>query len=635
MTAAERVPGAASVGTARGDRTSAASAAPTGVDASPVEGLATPTSQPMAARLSRGAVARAEAAAAPAPPLAAVKPAQAINTAVVGWFDSASAWLATQPQGPLNELVSGALLMVRRSLFNQLPTADPYRFSVKANGQLVGTLGVVDAEGDALTYSLSKVPQLGTVQIAPDGIWTYTPGPDFADGAPESFTVAVTTGGFNIFNPGAGPLEVIVPIGSATQPYYELFIQNVSTSAVGYTRLSEQAKRQPPQGYQIQPGEQVEISDFGTFAGALGIGLSRTNAASPTETDTWTIDWCVSCIPDNSALAVQQLFVDAACGETSGNASCAKSQTDGRRALIGDAEGPYDYSPDTPGAADVLAKLSQMADNYVDGLTVQYLNAVYQEQSPEATGWEKSLALDNPSDNSRSSGTKTITATTSLTEGSSWKVGGGIKFSPIEKVLELAVSAEYSKSVSDTQTKTFTTQISQALPAWSANVVLIAPPKLLATGDAVFSFPGLGTTYRFHNMDFLLPSQTQDVPQYEIRTEPLQPKDSAGNPRPGEGFLIKDKNSPMLSPTYAVGQTSQLTVTAFNGFGSDSADYTLRATYESSDPSVATVDKTGALTALAPGSATITARYDWTLPLGGGNTRKDHVIALMAVTVAG
>jgi hypothetical protein len=171
-----------------------------------VEGLAAPTSQPMAARLSRGAVVRAEAAAAPAPSLAAVKPAQAINAAVVDWFDATSAWLATQPQGPLNELVSGALLMVRRSLFNQLPTADPYRFSVKANGQLVGTLGVVDAEGDALIYSLSKVPQLGTVQIAPDGIWTYTPGPDFADGVPESFTVAVTTGGFNIFNPGAGPL---------------------------------------------------------------------------------------------------------------------------------------------------------------------------------------------------------------------------------------------------------------------------------------------------------------------------------------------------------------------------------------------------------------------------------------------
>jgi hypothetical protein len=98
--------------------------------------------------------------------------------------------------------------------------------------------------------------------------------------------------------------------------------------------------------------------------------------------------------------------------------------------------------------------------------------------------------------------------------------------------------------------------------------------------------------------------------------------------------LIKDKNSPLLSPTYAVGQKSQLTVTAFNGFGSDSADYTLRATYESSDPSVATVDATGALSALAPGSATITARYDWTLPLGGGNTRVDHVIAIMAVTVA-
>ncbi|MGB6106420.1 MAG: hypothetical protein WBF86_01150, partial [Mycobacterium sp.] len=48
---------------------------------------------------------------------------QLANAAVVDWFDSTAAWLATLPSGPLNELASGALLLVRRSLFNQLPTA--------------------------------------------------------------------------------------------------------------------------------------------------------------------------------------------------------------------------------------------------------------------------------------------------------------------------------------------------------------------------------------------------------------------------------------------------------------------------------------------------------------------------------
>jgi len=155
--------------------------------------------RPVSRTVVRAAASRAAAA------QVAVTPAEALNAAVVGWFDSTSAALATLPRGPLNELASGALMLVRRSLFNQLPTADPYQFSTRANGQLVGTLGVVDAEGDALTYALSKAPTLGTVEIATDGIWTYTSGPDFAYGVPESFTVAVTTGGFNILNPRRRP----------------------------------------------------------------------------------------------------------------------------------------------------------------------------------------------------------------------------------------------------------------------------------------------------------------------------------------------------------------------------------------------------------------------------------------------
>ena len=73
--------------------------------------------RPLGRTVVRAAAARAAAA------QAAVTPAEAINAAVVDWFDSTSAWLATLPRGPLNEWASGALLLVRRGLFNQLPTA--------------------------------------------------------------------------------------------------------------------------------------------------------------------------------------------------------------------------------------------------------------------------------------------------------------------------------------------------------------------------------------------------------------------------------------------------------------------------------------------------------------------------------
>jgi len=551
------------------------------------------------------------AAAAPANPL------QALNAAVVGFFNRADAWLSTLPGGPLSDFVSGALLLVRRTLFNQLPTAHPYQFSTKATGQLVGTLGVVDAEGDALTYSLSTVPQLGTVQIAPDGIWTYTPGPDFAYGVPESFTVTVNARGFNILNPGAGPLEVTVPVGLASYDR-RFFIQNVSTMPVSYTGPSDEAEDlQPPTGYQIQPGEQVEL----LVGGPARISLSRVNAAAPTGADTWKLFFSLT-------------SPYTTCEDSSGNASCATSQTDGRRALIGDAPGVYVYNKDTPGAEDALAKLTQMAANYVDGLTVQWIKIDFLNQPASDQGWVvKSSSADNPSDNTNSR-SYTVTDSTSTTEGSSWKVGGGVKWSPIEKVLEFAVNADYGKNYSSTTAKTFTTTFTQPIPPWSANEILQQPPIMQATGDAVFSFPGLRVTYRFFTMDFLIPSQTIDTPIYDFRTEPLQPKDrSTGKPIANIGFTLTDPKSEFIEPEYTVGTQRQLSLKAYNGIATSQAAFERRSVWTSSDDTVVSVNPSGKLTANAPGTATITARYDWVIPLGGGSTRTDYVLATMKVTV--
>ncbi len=47
---------------------------------------------------------------------------------------------------------SGALLLVRRTLFNQEPTSRPLQYLETAGGQLVATLGVNDPDGDAVSY---------------------------------------------------------------------------------------------------------------------------------------------------------------------------------------------------------------------------------------------------------------------------------------------------------------------------------------------------------------------------------------------------------------------------------------------------------------------------------------------------
>ena len=124
---------------------------------------------------------------------------QALNTAVNDWFDSTATWLAALPTSPIRDMISGGLLLVRRTLFNQLATAVPDMYLTTPNGQLFGTVGAVDPEGDALTYSLAQAPQYGTVGITADGAYTYTPGPDYA--GTDVFTVAVTSPGFNLLAP--------------------------------------------------------------------------------------------------------------------------------------------------------------------------------------------------------------------------------------------------------------------------------------------------------------------------------------------------------------------------------------------------------------------------------------------------
>jgi hypothetical protein len=158
-------------------------------------------SPPAAAAVAPLVFQAAPSAAAAAPALArpALNVVATLNTAITNWFDSTAKWLSGLPAGPVRDLVSGGLLLIRRSLFNQLPTAVPNKYLTTSSGEFEGTVGAVDQEGDPLTYSLAEAPQYGTVRITADGIYTYTPGPDYA-GA-DVFTVAVTSPGFNLLQP--------------------------------------------------------------------------------------------------------------------------------------------------------------------------------------------------------------------------------------------------------------------------------------------------------------------------------------------------------------------------------------------------------------------------------------------------
>lgn len=161
----------------------------------------------------------------------------AVDTVVRRVFDSL-ADLAWSIPGPISDYLAGGLLVLRRGLFNQAPTASPVQLSTTSAGLIGGSVGAVDPEDDALTYAVVSDPRFGTVAVTEDGRYTYTPGAGYAGS--DSFVVKVTetTPGFNILDPrGDRSTDVQIDVGAdaETNPFRDgniadasLLLRNVS-----------------------------------------------------------------------------------------------------------------------------------------------------------------------------------------------------------------------------------------------------------------------------------------------------------------------------------------------------------------------------------------------------------------------
>ena len=125
-----------------------------------------------------------------------------LNTAVVRILDAASGLLSGLPGGPLTDVLAGALLLVRRGLFDQEP-------AVRSTQQLTSALNteglviVNDPEGDPVKIELAAAPKFGTLTLTPDGRYLYTPGPGYAGADSFTFRATDTNGGFNLLLPGS------------------------------------------------------------------------------------------------------------------------------------------------------------------------------------------------------------------------------------------------------------------------------------------------------------------------------------------------------------------------------------------------------------------------------------------------
>lgn len=120
-------------------------------------------------------------------------------------------WIATLPvDDQFKALLEDALWGVRRTFFNLAPTAAPVQVTGVLSGPITGTVGALDPEGDQVVLFITQGPQFGTVELNPDGSYTYTPGAGF-EGVDVFYVYAIDVSlHLNLLDP-LRPLGVLAP----------------------------------------------------------------------------------------------------------------------------------------------------------------------------------------------------------------------------------------------------------------------------------------------------------------------------------------------------------------------------------------------------------------------------------------
>ena len=141
------------------------------------------------------------------------------DSVIYGLLDVVSNCLSKFPANPITDLLQGAWLTMRRTFFNQAPTLDPSQTSGQLSGTITGTPGAVDPEGDQLMYAVLQNPAQGTVNLNPDGTFTYTP--DRTSDGRDVFIVGArdTNEPINVLDPFSnGITEALVTVEQGTTP---------------------------------------------------------------------------------------------------------------------------------------------------------------------------------------------------------------------------------------------------------------------------------------------------------------------------------------------------------------------------------------------------------------------------------
>ncbi|OMB99311.1 hypothetical protein A5733_00695 [Mycobacterium sp. NS-7484] len=153
--------------------------------------------------------------------MATPDPAGVLNGIVTNLLNP---FLAPSPDSPepFTPMAWAVLGWVRRNLFNQAPVISSPTTTVQTGQTVTGNIGVTDAEGDALTYTVTKAPEHGTLTIdQKTGEFTYTPDDINYDAAQtDTFTVSVTDGNrvnlLSLFKPRTAQQDLDVTVLNPT-----------------------------------------------------------------------------------------------------------------------------------------------------------------------------------------------------------------------------------------------------------------------------------------------------------------------------------------------------------------------------------------------------------------------------------
>lgn len=442
-----------------------------------------------------------------------------VNTAAVNWFNDSSNWLAGLPANPVSELLQGALLLVRRSLFNQAPTVDPVQLKTMINGQILGTLGALDPEGDTLSYTLTGIPQegivsgifrepAGTVQISPDGGYIYTPGIDFS--GYDSFTVTVNDGGFNILDPLGSwrPAQAVVSVGIPPSPSDGVSAQGLITRSLRIYNLTgtplmlssssiQRDGEAPGVGAVLQPGEDTTVR-LTQYAFVNNLSTFVFTPTEDTATQPFTTYFNLRTVDGTQW----------GCSGSGNNCETNGSTTIGTAILV---------LLDAPGTViRVPSEQSQQQSDVLNQLCgTSVATCTYQPKTTGSYFGDWQLASDSVSNQTTSPLTTTITVTTSTSTTDTLKLKAGVK-AKVAEIIEVSFEVEYNRAW--TNTYTFSQAITVTAQPGEKVSISTRNPTTRVKGD--FTLVMRNTTWNLSDVEFESPNG-EERSEYRAITTPI------------------------------------------------------------------------------------------------------------------